>query len=518
MAPHPDTRSRGLLAPFVSGVLAALAGSAVGHLVAAVLVPASSPVLAVGTEVINLTPTPVKTWAVRTLGSNDKPVLVGSVLVVTLLLAGVAGVLASRRFPVGAALLTLLVALAGVFALVQPAAGLVDALPAVATALVGLLVLALLVGRLHLPRRGKREAGATDAPARSTDRRGFLVGAGAIAATAVVLGGAGELVIRARNKISDVVLPKPKNPLPAMSAGLDQRVPGVSPFVTKNADFYRVDTNLSVPVVDVGSWKLTVDGDVKNPFSLSFEELTKMNVVERDITMTCVSNEVGGNLLGAARWLGVPLKDVLDRAGVGSKSDQILSTAVDGFTISTPLKAALDGRDPILAFGMNGQPLPREHGFPVRLLTPGLYGYVGSTKWLTQLTLTTYAAQEAYWTKRKWAIDAPIKLSSRVDTPAPLSTIKAGDTVIAGVAWAQPVGVAKVEVRIDGGAWQEAKLGSDAGTQYWRQWYLPWKATSGSHMIAVRATDVKGKTQTAKRATPFPAGSSGIQEVVVTAT
>ncbi|MCW2866770.1 MAG: oxidoreductase [Marmoricola sp.] len=523
MSPHPHPRSRGLLAPFLSGVLAALAGSAVGHLVAAVTVPASSPVLAVGTEVINLTPTPVKTWAVRTLGSNDKPVLVGSVLVVTLLLAGVAGVLASRRFPVGAALLTLLVALAGVFALVQPAAGVVDALPAVVTALVGLVVLALLVGRLRLPRRANRAESARDgAPdgttPRATDRRGFLIGAGAVAAAAVVLGGAGELVIRARNKISDVVLPKPQKPLPAMAAGLDQRAPGVSPFVTKNADFYRVDTNLTVPVVDVGSWKLTVDGDVKNPFSLSFEELTKMNVVERDITMTCVSNEVGGDLLGAARWLGVPLKDVLDRAGVGTKSDQILSTAVDGFTISTPLKAALDGRDPILAFGMNGQPLPREHGFPVRLLTPGLYGYVGSTKWLTQLTLTTYAAQEAYWTKRKWAIDAPIKLSSRVDTPAPLSTIKAGDTVIAGVAWAQPVGIAKVEVRIDGGAWQEAKLGSDAGTQYWRQWYLPWKATSGSHMIAVRATDVKGKTQTSKRATPFPAGSSGIQEVVVTAT
>jgi DMSO/TMAO reductase YedYZ molybdopterin-dependent catalytic subunit len=239
-------------------------------------------------------------------------------------------------------------------------------------------------------------------------------------------------------------------------------------------------------------------------------------VVEHDITLTCVSNEVGGKLVGSARWLGVPLRDVLDRAGIGDKADQLLSTAVDGFTISTPLKVALDGRNSILAFGMNGEPLPRKHGFPVRLITPGLYGFVGATKWLEKLTLTTYDAREAYWTKRKWAIDAPIKLSSRVDTPRPLSTVDAGQTVIGGVAWAQPSGVAKVEVRLDGGDWQEAKLGPSAGVEYWRQWYLPWKATSGSHQIAVRATDRTGQTQTTTRATPFPEGSSGIQEVVVT--
>jgi DMSO/TMAO reductase YedYZ molybdopterin-dependent catalytic subunit len=189
---------------------------------------------------------------------------------------------------------------------------------------------------------------------------------------------------------------------------------------------------------------------------------------------------------------------------------------VDGFTISTPLDVALDGRGTLLAFGMNGRPLPREHGFPVRLVTPGLYGYVGATKWLSKLTLTTYDDAEAYWTRRKWAVDGPIKLSSRVDTPRPLSTIEAGRTAIAGVAWAQPDGVARVEVRVDGGAWQQARLGPDAGTEYWRQWYLPWDATSGSHQIAVRCTNTKGQVQTAKRATPFPAGSSGIQEVVVT--
>ena len=235
--------------------------------------------------------------------------------------------------------------------------------------------------------------------------------------------------------------------------------------MTPRGDFYRVDTNLTVPVVDVDSWELTIDGDVDKKVSFTFDELTKMNVVEHDITLTCVSNEVGGKLVGSARWLGVPLRDVLDRAGIGDKADQLLSTAVDGFTISTPLEVALDGRNSILAFGMNGEPLPRQHGFPVRLITPGIYGFVGATKWLEKLTLTTYDAREAYWTKRKWAIDAPIKLSSRVDTPRPLSTIDAGQTVIGGVAWAQPAGVAKVEVRLDGGDWQEAKLGPSAGVR-----------------------------------------------------
>ncbi len=497
------------LAPFVAGILAALAGTAVGHVVAALTVPASSPVLAVGTAVINLTPTPLKVWAVRELGSADKPVLIGSVLAGTLVLAGVAGIIAHRRFALGATLLVALVTAAGGAALVQPAAAPIDALPAVVTALVGVVVLAYLLRGGGSPRRALREDN-------HTSRRGFLIGAGVVAGAALVLGGTGQLIVRARNKISDIVLPRAARPLPAVAAGLETEYDGISPFVTSREQFYRVDTNLVVPVVDVDSWRLTIDGDVNQKVSLTFDELTRMDVVERDITLTCVSNEVGGNLVGSARWLGVPLSDVLDRAGIGDKADQILSTAVDGFTISTPLKVALDGRSALVAFGMNGEPLSREHGFPVRLVTAGLYGFVGSTKWLKRLTLTTYDANEAYWTKRKWAIDAPIKLSSRVDTPRPLSTVDAGKVVIGGVAWAQPDGVDKVEVRIDGGDWQQAELGPGAGVEYWRQWFLPWDAKPGSHMIAVRATNLRGDTQTKERTTPFPAGSSGIQEVVVT--
>ena len=307
----------------------------------------------------------------------------------------------------------------------------------------------------HPPRPGEADA--------ATSRRGFLLGAGAVAGVAIVLAGTGQWIIRTRNKISDIVLPKAAKPLPALAAGLEEKYDGISAFVTPRGDFYRVDTNLTVPVVDVESWKLTIDGDVDKEVSFTFDELTKMNVVEHDITLTCVSNEVGGKLVGSARWLGVPLKDVLDRAGVGDKADQILSTAVDGFTISTPLKVALDGRNSILAFGMNGEPLARQHGFPVRLITPGIYGFVGATKWLEKLTLTTYDAREAYWTKRKWATDAPIKLSSRVDTPRPLSTIDAGQTVIGGVAWAQPAGVAKVEVRVDDGRLAGGQARSERG-------------------------------------------------------
>ncbi|HET9500745.1 MAG TPA: molybdopterin-dependent oxidoreductase, partial [Marmoricola sp.] len=242
----------------------------------------------------------------------------------------------------------------------------------------------------------------------------------------------------------------------------------------------------------------------------------QLEIVEHDITLTCVSNEVGGKLVGAARWTGVPLQALLDRAGVGGTADQILSTDVEGFTISTPLEVALDGRHSMVALGMNGEVLPRKHGFPARLVVPGLYGFVGATKWLNRLTLTTYDAATAYWTDRDWATRAPIKLSSRIDTPRPLANLEPGTVAIGGVAWAQHHGVAKVEVRIDGGGWQEARLGPSAGIDYWRQWHLPWRATSGRHQLAVRCTDQDGNVQTSARMTPFPEGSSGIQEIVVT--
>jgi len=509
------------LAFALTGVLAAVAGMAVGHLVAAFVNPATSPVLSVGSSVIDLTPTPLKEAAISTFGTNDKAILLATVGLVTVLLAATAGLLSRRRPQVGLGIIVLLVALAGVAAITRPTATPLDLLPALATGIVGVAVLLglrrLIVGHSAQSAADPDKAMLTEDshPTRDGSRRQFLVGAAGVTAGAVVVAGAGQRLASASSDPSSVVLPSAAETARPLPAGLETQVKGISAFRTPTADFYRVDTNLTVPKVSKDSWKLEIDGDVRTPFSLSFDELSKMPLIERDITMTCVSNEVGGGYIGAATWLGVRLTDILDRAGVGTSSDQLLSTAVDGFTISTPLAAVRDGRDAMVAIGMNGAPLTDTHGFPARLIVPGLYGFVSATKWLTRLTLTTYAAQQSYWTQRKWATDAPIKTSARIDTPAPLTTIPPGPTAIGGVAWAQHRGVGKVEVRIDGGAWQPAMLGPDAGVDYWRQWYLPWDATSGQHMVAVRAVDLTGAVQIEERATPFPGGSSGIQEIVI---
>ena len=321
--------------------------------------------------------------------------------------------------------------------------------------------------------------------------------------------------MRRRTAPADVVLPVAQDVPPPLPDGVEVR--GITPFRTGNTEFYRVDTRLSLPTVDIDTWRLTIDGDVGRDVTLSFEDLADMPLIERDITLTCVSNEVGGRYVGGARWLGVRLSDVLDRADIArSSADQILSTDVAGMTISTPLSIALDGRDSMIAIGMNGEPLPREHGFPARLLVPGLYGFVGATKWITRMTLTTYARQNAYWTKRGWATDAPIKPSSRIDTPRPFETVRAGTVTVGGIAWAQDSGgVDAVEVSIDDAPWQPVTLGPTGGQDYWRQWYLGWEAEPGRHTIAARVVAADGSTQSPKRATPFPDGSSGIQRVVV---
>jgi DMSO/TMAO reductase YedYZ molybdopterin-dependent catalytic subunit len=329
--------------------------------------------------------------------------------------------------------------------------------------------------------------------------------------------GAGRWIASYRARDAALDLPAAADPAGPFPAGLEDRVPGISPLRTPTDRFYRVDTRLTLPVVDAAGWTLTIDGDVDREVTFTIDDLLAMPLVERDITLTCVSNDVGGSYVGAARWLGVRLTDLLDRAGTAhTRADQILSTDVDGMTISTPLRVATDGRDALIAVGMNGGSLPREHGFPARMVVPGLYGFVSACKWITRMTLTTYAEQTAYWTARDWATDAPIKISSRIDTPRPLATVPAGRTVIGGIAWAQHQGgIARVEVRVDGGPWQQARLGPDVGVDYWRQWYLPWTAEPGQHTLAVRATDGRGEVQTAARATPFPDGSSGIQQIVV---
>lgn len=485
------------------GVLATLVGIGLAHLAASLTDPASSPVLAVGSAVIDLTPTPMKEWAIRTFGSADKIILVGSVMAGVLVLAAVAGILAKRRFAVGAGLLVVLVGIAAVAVLTRPEVGVVDLLPSVVAAVVAPLALRLL-------------ARTEEKAATGEGRRAVLLTMLAVGATAAVGGAAGKLVSSLRLRPEDIDLPTPAEPAPPLPRGLDNQVPGITSFRTDNADFYRVDTRLDTPIVSAEDWTLTIDGDVDKKVTITFDELLDMPMIERDITLTCVSNSVGGPYLGSARWLGVRLTDVLDMAGVGSKADQILSTDFDGMTISTPLDLATDGRDAMIVVGMNGKALPREHGFPVRMLIPGLYGFISATKWLTKLTLTTYADQDAYWTERDWATDAPIKISARIDTPRALAQLDAGDVVIGGVAWAQERdGIDGVQVRIDGGQWVDAELGPDGGENYWRQWFYRWPAESGSHRIAVRAMAGNGEAQTAVRAEPFPNGASGLHELIV---
>lgn len=492
----------------LAGLLAAVAGVSTGHFVAGLLAPASSPVLAIGSVVIDLTPTPVKEWAIATFGTADKAILQASVLLATLALAALAGLLAQRRMPLAVGFVVLLAGVAALAALGRPTATPVAALPSLAAMATGTLVLFALAARA---RRSVPPEPVEDAPSRRTFVRGVL----AVTALSALAAVGGQVLAGART-VKRLVLPTPTSPAPPLPVGLEATVPGVSPLQTPTKDFYRVDTNLVVPQVDVDGWTLEIDGMVERPYSLTFAELAELPLIERDITLTCVSNEVGGQYVGAARWLGVRLVDLLDRAGITGSPDQILSTAVDGFTISTPLQVALDGRDTMIAIGMNGDQLTPEHGFPARLITPGLYGFTGATKWVAKLTLTTYAARRAYWTERDWGTLTPIKTSARIDTPAPLSTVAAGRLAIGGVAWAQHRGVRGVDVRIDDGPWTAANLGPDIGIDAWRQWFLPWDATPGLHRLAVRATDGTGALQSSARATPFPDGSSGVQEVVVT--
>ena len=350
-------------------------------------------------------------------------------------------------------------------------------------------------------------------------RRSVLLGVVGVAGLAVVAGSAGEVVGRRRSDVSAaraaIRLPVPEDPAVTLPSAVEVGVPGVTPFRVPNADFYRVDTALTVPAVDPGTWTLRVGGMVDRPYSLSYADLLALPLVERDLTLTCVSNEVGGQYAGNARWLGVPVKDLLAHAGVDPRADQLLSRSVDGWSASTPIAAVTDGRDAIVAVAMNGEPLPAEHGFPARMVVPGLYGFVSATKWLVALEPSTYSAEQAYWTQRGWATDAPVRTMARIDVPQPLSTVRAGRVAVAGVCWAQHRGIDGVELQVDDGPWRTAKLGSVPSDDTWRQWVVTWDAAPGRHTLRARATDGTGRTQPEARLTPFPSGAQGWHEVVV---
>ena len=511
-APAAATR-QGPLAGAVAGLLSLGAFLGIAELAASFVGPEAAPAIAVGQRTIDAAPHELKDFAVRTFGEADKVVLLAGIFTTLALLSALAGVVAARRLRVGLLAVALLAAVTAVAAVTSPTGGLLDAVPALLGGLAAAAVLRLLLGT----RGGHGAPDAAPATGRPLSRRALLRYGVAIAAGAVAAGVVGRTLLadagRAAASRMGIVLPAPASPAPAPVG--DPQARGAAPFYTPNADFYRVDTALTVPQVDAATWSLRISGMVDRPLTLSFEELLRRPLVERDITLTCVSNEVGGPYVGNARWTGVLLAPLLEELGVQPGAEQVLSRSVDGWTCSTPTSAVTDGRDAMLAVAMNGEPLPLEHGFPVRMVVPGLYGYVSATKWVTELELTTFD-ETAYWTTRGYAEQAPIKLSSRIDTPKPLARLEAGPVAIAGVAWAQGVGIANVEVSIDEGPWQQARLAGEAGVDTWRQWVLPWDATPGTHRLVVRATDKDGRTQTATRRPIFPDGATGRQEVLVT--
>ncbi|MDE0122147.1 MAG: molybdopterin-dependent oxidoreductase, partial [bacterium] len=303
---------------------------------------------------------------------------------------------------------------------------------------------------------------------------------------------------------------------PTTAAGPSFDVPGITPIITPNEDFYVVDTTLSPPRVDLDKWTLKVTGMVRRPYEISFAELLTRPVVERYVTLACVSNRVGGSLVGHAKWLGVPLSHILDEAGLLSGAEQVVGRAVDGFTVGFPSTIPYDGRDALVAVGMNGEPLPIRHGFPARLVVAGLYGYVSATKWLSELELTTWNGFDAYWVPRGWAKKAPVKTQSRIDTPRDGSRIGTGNRYIAGVAWAPHRGIDRVEVQVGDGPWLEAELSAEISDNSWRQWRVWWDPLPGSFLIRVRATDGRGATQTDVIRPPAPDGATGWHTIAVT--
>jgi DMSO/TMAO reductase YedYZ molybdopterin-dependent catalytic subunit len=524
----------------VAGLLSAGVALGGAELVAGLIGPQASPVVAVGDTVITLVPEPVKAFAITTFGEDDKIALVVGTLVVIALYAAVLGVLALGRRAVGVAGIALFGVIGAAAAVTGPAGGPLDALPALVGALAGTVALLALLAPLTvaaadsttrrpddeapLAERLRTSLGAGDRKGAGLDRRRFFLTSGAAVGAAVVTGGAGRLLLRRLDvggARADLALPAPASPAAALPAGADlaESVDGLTPLFTRNREFYRVDTAITVPQIRPADYELSLTGMFDSPRTYTLDDLLgRDDLIERDITLTCVSNEVGGRLAGTARWLGIPLGAFLRENGIQSRSDQLVCRSSDGMTIGAPTRSALEVEDAMIAFGMNGEPLPVEHGFPVRMIIPGLYGYVSACKWMVGIEASTYDAFDVYWTERDWAAQAAIKVASRIDTPAPLRRFPAGRRPIAGVAWAQTRGISAVEVRVDDGEWLPAQLSRQVDADLWRQWVVRHDFAPGSYQLTVRATSAEGELQTEERAAPFPDGSSGLHSIRVTAT
>ena len=569
----PGARRRAGLGA-IAGVLAAGTALGVGQLVAGLTGATGSPVVAVGQLQIDFTPPWLKNFAINEFGSDDKLVLVSGILVVLGIFAALIGVAATRRLAYGMAGLVVFAAIGLTAAATRPTATVSSVLPTLAATAAAAVVLRVLIGRIGPPvtagtlaapqawpdswgdtgeddadgADGAAELAAPDLPPAMTGtggvirpsaaqgrdwlarapgpsapvepaRRSFLAASVATAGIAATAGLAGRLLAE-RSSVatarSAVKIPRPTTTGPTLPPGTDLDIPGLASFITPNNDFYRVDTAIVLPEVDPTSWQLRIHGMVSREITITFDELLRRPLTEDYVTLCCVSDPVSGPYIGNAKWLGASLASLLRQAGIKAGADQLMCTSVDGFTSGTPVQTVMDGRDALLAVAMNGQPLPIAHGFPARMVVPGLYGYVSATKWVTDINVTTFAGNYAYWAQRGWSQQAPIKTESRIDVPSGVNQIPAGRTAVAGVAWAQHKGIEAVEVRVDQGPWNQARLAAVPDLDTWRQWVWEWDATTGNHVIEARATDKTGYTQTAVLAQPEPNGATGYPSVAVT--
>jgi DMSO/TMAO reductase YedYZ molybdopterin-dependent catalytic subunit len=498
------------------GVIAALVTLAIAELVALLVSPSSSPLFAVGSLVIDLAPPWLKSLTIALFGTGDKAALLVILGILVLVLACAIGLLEFRRPPWGVAGLALVGAVASLAVATRAGADATWLVPTVLGVVGGAIALRWTMRRL-------RDWADSDVkPARAAiSRRDFLLALGGTAAGALVVGLGARAINAATTAVNTVrealTLPKPAVAASAVPAGASFAVPGITPIISSNDTFYRIDTALQVPSIDAGGWKLRITGMVEHEVEIGFDELIGLPLIETYTTLMCVSNEVGGSLVGNAKWLGYPIRELLARAKPQAGADMVLSRSVDGWTAGTPLEVLLDEeRESILAVGMNGEPLPIEHGFPVRMVVPGLYGYVSATKWVVELEVTRFADATAYWTDRGWSALGPVKTSSRIDVPFNGALLTAGTRAVAGVAWAQHTGVEAVEVRIDGGAWQATRLAEAISNDTWRQWVYEWKADAGDHTIEARAIDSSGATQSGDSTVGVaPNGAEGYHTVRV---
>jgi DMSO/TMAO reductase YedYZ molybdopterin-dependent catalytic subunit len=496
------------------GVLAVAAAVAAGQLVAGLVAPMSSPYLAVGDAVVRLSPHWLTEFAKVTFGTADKPVLLAGMAVVIVGLAALAG-LASRRHPGPGIALVIVLGVVGLAAVMfQPSFAPLDMLAPTASLVVGVAVFRWLHGLALAPSdRPPVQPGGLP-------RRALLMRSAAAVGVASLAGGAAGLWLgRGAGDIRGPVTAR------LAAARLTERAPaipasaafpelGTPTFLTSNAEFYRIDTALRVPVLAAEDWSLRIHGMVDTERTLTFDDLLSRPLVERPVTLACVSNPVGGDLISTATFTGIDLRDLLLEVGVRPGADQAFSTSVDGWYTGTPVDVLLEqGRGAMLAVGMNGEALPLEHGFPVRMVVPGLYGFVSATKWVTDLELTTFDAKAGYWLQRGWAERAPIKTQSRIDSPRGFAELPAGRVTVAGIAWSQPTGIARVEVSMDGGPWQDADLATEVSGDTWRMWRAEFDLAPGGHAVRSRATAADGVLQTETVADPVPDGATGWPDV-----